>query len=500
MKKLLIEGLLVGFFLLIGVGYAQNFNLNSKSFPRSHSNYLQNPLDKLSPQAYDLMSNVKRPLQKSKDIIPFLVDTAIVSGTENNYRYSFAYDSKGKVKSQLKEILKNNKYENLERDSYLFDYENNSESFEEQRWENGEWKIVAMYTRSYNSEGNEIQSIFYSNFLDGTWKPMDRVTITYHFDRVFSCILWETNINGCWTNSFKTIQKLDEKFRTTDLVDEFWESNKWNLVDNSWHYDYSNLSDTTVAIRKIWKSNNWINDQLEKYIANSKNEYESLITYKWNENSWSLANKWYLSKNENGAIEVFSYEFWSNNKCDSINRTTYLYDYKKNIQSELEEIFKNGNWLNKTKENYNYDESGNVVKFEVRNWVNSTWQPGYSGYGLQYLHNSFWGSDVTLHYKSYDQLVGVKESKLPFGFELHQNYPNPFNPETTISYKVQAASQVSLKVFDVLGREVATLVNEFQQPGSYVKTLHATSLPSGIYFYRLQAGSFISTKKMILLQ
>jgi photosystem II stability/assembly factor-like uncharacterized protein len=96
-------------------------------------------------------------------------------------------------------------------------------------------------------------------------------------------------------------------------------------------------------------------------------------------------------------------------------------------------------------------------------------------------------------------IAGTKNN-MPTGYELMQNYPNPFNPETTISYRLQAASHVSIKVYDVLGREVVTLVDEYKQPGSYVKTLHATSLPSGIYFYRLQAGSFVSTKKMILVK
>ncbi|OGU64920.1 MAG: hypothetical protein A2X62_12595 [Stygiobacter sp. GWC2_38_9] len=97
------------------------------------------------------------------------------------------------------------------------------------------------------------------------------------------------------------------------------------------------------------------------------------------------------------------------------------------------------------------------------------------------------------------------QTEIPTGYSLSQNYPNPFNPETTISYKIQAASQVSLKVYDVLGRIVATLVDEFKQPGNYkaifnVETLHATSLPSGIYLYRLNAGSFYEIKKMMLLK
>jgi hypothetical protein len=97
----------------------------------------------------------------------------------------------------------------------------------------------------------------------------------------------------------------------------------------------------------------------------------------------------------------------------------------------------------------------------------------------------------------------IKEAQeIPTAFELKQNYPNPFNPETTISYKVQAVSQVSLKVYDVLGNEVAALVDEVKQPGVYnssFSTLHS-SLTSGVYFYTLKTNGFTSTKKMILMK
>ncbi|MDP2036240.1 MAG: T9SS type A sorting domain-containing protein, partial [Ignavibacteria bacterium] len=113
-----------------------------------------------------------------------------------------------------------------------------------------------------------------------------------------------------------------------------------------------------------------------------------------------------------------------------------------------------------------------------------------------------------------DATTSVKSatSNLPVNFKLDQNYPNPFNPETTISYKLQAASNVSLKVYDVLGNEVATLVNEYQQAGNYNSQfairnssprptqVGAGQLTSGIYFYTLKAGSFSSTKKMLLIK
>lgn len=85
-------------------------------------------------------------------------------------------------------------------------------------------------------------------------------------------------------------------------------------------------------------------------------------------------------------------------------------------------------------------------------------------------------------------------------FSLEQNYPNPFNPSTNIKYRLSGISNVSLKVYDVLGKEVATLVNEEKPAGSYEVKFDATGLSSGIYFYKLQAGSLIETKKMILLR
>jgi len=86
----------------------------------------------------------------------------------------------------------------------------------------------------------------------------------------------------------------------------------------------------------------------------------------------------------------------------------------------------------------------------------------------------------------------------PLTFSLGQNYPNPFNPTTAMSYQLSANSFVTLKVFDILGREVATLVNEVQRPGIYRVKWDASGLPSGIYFCRMHAGEFVATRKAVL--
>jgi hypothetical protein len=90
--------------------------------------------------------------------------------------------------------------------------------------------------------------------------------------------------------------------------------------------------------------------------------------------------------------------------------------------------------------------------------------------------------------------------KLPNRFMLQQNYPNPFNPSTAISFDLPKKSFVSLKVFDALGRETASILSEEISAGSYTQQWNANGLPSGVYFYRLKAGAFTQTRKLVLLR
>ena len=99
----------------------------------------------------------------------------------------------------------------------------------------------------------------------------------------------------------------------------------------------------------------------------------------------------------------------------------------------------------------------------------------------------------------YSEIVEI-EVAIPIEYSLKQNYPNPFNPSTTISYSIKERGIVTLKVFDILGNEVKTLVNEEKDAGNYKIEFNAASFASGIYFYSLQSGGFLSTKKMILLK
>ena len=94
----------------------------------------------------------------------------------------------------------------------------------------------------------------------------------------------------------------------------------------------------------------------------------------------------------------------------------------------------------------------------------------------------------------------MKETTLPQKFFVDQNYPNPFNPSTTISYGIPRAAFVTVKIFNVLGQEVKTLFSGYQSTGVYTFSFNASDLSSGIYLYRIQAGTSVDIKRMVLVK
>ena len=141
---------------------------------------------------------------------------------------------------------------------------------------------------------------------------------------------------------------------------------------------------------------------------------------------------------------------------------------------------------------------------------------GYTiGQGIDPLNSVTVGKEVSAFVQQFyqsnfdDNILPVEEEKneIVDDFKLYQNYPNPFNPSTTIKFTIsdlpagrQGLRFTILKVYDVLGNEIVTLINGEKPAGSYEVAFDASSLPSGVYFYQLRAGSYIETKKMILLR
>ncbi len=163
---------------------------------------------------------------------------------------------------------------------------------------------------------------------------------------------------------------------------------------------------------------------------------------------------------------------------------------------------------------YSKGQIGQIYKFGVGGSDN---EGGTGGYGNNHLDNlsdlnptfhirAQWGSINPAFYSAWDYdhetpVLGVKDVPgIARVYRLDQNYPNPFNPSTKIQFQIPIQSNVSLKVFNILGQQVATLVNDNLKPGVHLVTFDAAKYASGVYFYRIEAGSFVSVKKMILMK
>jgi hypothetical protein len=141
-------------------------------------------------------------------------------------------------------------------------------------------------------------------------------------------------------------------------------------------------------------------------------------------------------------------------------------------------------------------DNGNKVVFLAYDPLSLNSAPDYTWYGYTNENTPY----QALQW--FGITVGVEQENdlIPEEFSVSQNYPNPFNPSTSIQFSVPAASNVVLKVYDILGREVATLVDEFTEAGNYKVDFDASALASGVYVYKFTAGSVVLTKKMMLMK
>jgi hypothetical protein len=155
-------------------------------------------------------------------------------------------------------------------------------------------------------------------------------------------------------------------------------------------------------------------------------------------------------------------------------------------------------------------DEGRIVKFDGMNWVfynSSNFElpcDCVEEIAIDNLGNKWigtYGGGLAVYHESGVVKVDEKsDEKIPTEFILAQNYPNPFNPTTKIKYSIPKESFVKIAIYDILGKEIATLVNEGKPTGNYEIQFNASNLPSGVYFYRMQAGNFIETKKMVLIK
>jgi len=216
-----------------------------------------------------------------------------------------------------------------------------------------------------------------------------------------------------------------------------------------------------------------------------------------------------IGHNSNDGLYNKSTQFWKNSSLTT-GSTKYAFQGVNVFYIGYTEIYDSANvgYYNKVHESYNWSAEGSLLKNDQQYasvMFSSAPIDGTTGPYLIAKQNG--GGEIILHYLLNPPPTDVSDNSVEVvsEYKLEQNYPNPFNPSTTIQYSIPtdkehllSSTNVTLKIYDILGREIATLVDEQQKPGIYSVKWDAVNNPSGIYFYRLVVGNFSQTKKMIL--
>ena len=198
---------------------------------------------------------------------------------------------------------------------------------------------------------------------------------------------------------------------------------------------------------------------------------------------------------------------WGTGDTSSYTKVVSTYDSSGKILSKVDSFYNKGIWSSGSPYDFAYNSDKNLNSCVAGSNDGSCFRPDgillYDHYGNAFLawfdYNHHW-TGIYPYYSNLSTLGVTKSKGTPGDFYISQNYPNPFNPTTTINYSVPTRTFVSLKVFDILGREVTTLVNEEKSAGNYSVNFNGANLSSGVYFYSISAGNFKQVKKLIMLK
>ncbi len=183
---------------------------------------------------------------------------------------------------------------------------------------------------------------------------------------------------------------------------------------------------------------------------------------------------------------------WSlNNEPDVRNKTSNAYKLERRSRQL------NGTWSSWSTLANLSGTTASYIDYSINNASGGDREAEYRITAIDLGENSSPAQSVTIEYGMYI-LDKIKVSEVVGDFSLDQNYPNPFNPSTKITYSIKEEGLVTLKVYDILGKEIVTLVNENKAAGNYEAEFNASQLPSGMYIYKIQSGSFSDVKKMLL--
>ncbi len=410
--------------------------------------------------------------------------------------------------------------------SFIYDTQGNILVQTEEKFVNGTLNEGYKHTYTYNSLGNKLTYVYYS-YINGVWVNSFRITYSYDIYEHLLSELLDYEINGVWHNQELYTYTYDSFGNNLSKIQQKWINDTWENL-NHYTYTYNSLGNELTQLHEVWNNNTWVNSsrftctydgsgnkltQLREVwygywagnslVTNTYNNFGNPLTsLTQTMGAFDWQNYILLTYNYSSPQNTILTQRW-NVDWQNVELLTTSFDTNGNLINEVTKAWYMETWTDYLRTLYTtYNADGNCTEAKAERWLDNTWQANNAVFTMHYNNNSssleVIGKIISVQYISLTDVNNDKKN--PTSFLLSQNYPNPFNPSTTIKYSIPASNVVSLKVYDILGKEVANLVNEYKNSGTYEIEFNAANLSSGTYFYQLKAGEFTQTKKSVLLK
>jgi Secretion system C-terminal sorting domain len=453
----------------------------------------------LTPFAKTMRSSKLKPARSTGEA-NYVIDTVIAVNTYDTTRYTFGHDASATVTS-----ISVNKWMNGQWvDSCRYFYAAVGYELTQvlEQWTNSQWTNVDSVTYTFDVEGYELAQVD-EQWTNGSWVKVDSVSYTYDgLGNVYSVLedLWT---NGQWVNDWRDTYAYDEYGNTSSVLEELWTNGQW--VN---HLRYENITDANgyilSGVTETWLDNQWVNVGSTAYTYYGSGRVFTEVNQQWGNSQWVNVDSTIDTYSGSGQLLTQTEEHWTNNQWVNFDSTAYAYDMDGNSLTQLDEQWTADRWTNVDLTSYVYDPNGLETSAKHEIWKDSLWIPAdgnlyfSDGVGDYSYYNE---CTITTIYANTATGVVSDAAAIPSQFALSQNYPNPFNPSTMIQFTVPSNGHAVLKVFNVLGQELATLFDGAATAGEYHRaTFDASRLASGIYFSRLEFGGKMQIKKMMLLK
>ncbi|MBS4034527.1 MAG: T9SS type A sorting domain-containing protein [Ignavibacterium sp.] len=400
------------------------------------------------------------------------------------------YDNNFNLIETVVQIFNSIGLENFERMSLTYYLNNTLESKLTQLWDGVEWADESKTVYQYDAQGRYTEVNHLLPDGSGGFAEYVRELYTYESNLKKEFIETQQFNNGTWDNlSFTEAIYFDEE-RIQEVTNSGWNGIEYQFNDKQTFTYSSGLLIENLNL--LWTGSEWVNTAKQTYEYDAQERITESLSLSFNESTQGWENVFRMTNTYYGTDSLITILQSGNiNEWENLAKVSNMFRADGNLTGVVSYEWDTTEWLPLAKGDYDYDANGNLKLYIESVYEDNEW----SVFGRAiYTYIPTNTTDVN------DDVITTVD------FKLNDNYPNPFNPSTVISWQSSVDSRQTLKVFDILGNEVVTLIDEFRPAGKHSIEFNASVLASGIYLYKIESQSidgaynFSAVKKMMLIK